>query len=187
MAVAVEVSDRRRRSVVMAVAVEVPRRGRVRTVIVAVAGGMDRRLRGDASGEPTVGVVVPLTCQDGGHLAEPPGAAMAAERPVLLVHECLQAGTTFGVVFVHWLMFQSLYRIDALCPYCMVVWAVTIPVFWYTTLHNVTVGHFRLTPRIRAVVARAQAYHGVILTGWFLVIAALVTQRFWDYWSTLLT
>ena len=30
-------------------------------------------------------------------------------------------------VFVHWLIFQSLYRIGALCPYCMVVWAVTIP------------------------------------------------------------
>ena len=30
-------------------------------------------------------------------------------------------------VFIHWLIFQSLYRIGALCPYCMVVWAVTIP------------------------------------------------------------
>ena len=30
-------------------------------------------------------------------------------------------------VFVHWLIFQSLYVIGALCPYCMVVWAVTIP------------------------------------------------------------
>jgi uncharacterized membrane protein len=48
----------------------------------------------------------------------------------------LQAGATFGVVFVHWLIFQSLYRIGALCPYCMVVWAVTIPIFWYVTLHN---------------------------------------------------
>ena len=40
----------------------------------------------------------------------------------------LAGGTTLlGVVFVHWLIFQSLYRIGALCPYCMVVWAVTIP------------------------------------------------------------
>ncbi|HEY9555171.1 MAG TPA: vitamin K epoxide reductase family protein [Acidimicrobiales bacterium] len=99
----------------------------------------------------------------------------------------LQAGTTFGVVFIHWLMFQSLYRIDALCPYCMVVWAVTIPLFWYTTLHNATAEHLRVTPRMRPIVARAAAYHGVVITGWFLVIAALITQRFWDYWSTLLT
>ncbi len=39
----------------------------------------------------------------------------------------LAAGALLGAAFVHWLIFQSLYRIGALCPYCMVVWAVTIP------------------------------------------------------------
>src|SRR5271167_3147857 len=38
----------------------------------------------------------------------------------------LAAGILMGAVFVHWLIFQSLYRIGALCPYCMVVWVVTI-------------------------------------------------------------
>ena len=38
----------------------------------------------------------------------------------------LTVGTLVGAVFVHWLIFQSLYRIGALCPYCMVVWVVTI-------------------------------------------------------------
>lgn len=38
----------------------------------------------------------------------------------------LAAGLVVGAVFVHWLIFQSLYRIGALCPYCMVVWVVTI-------------------------------------------------------------
>ena len=35
-------------------------------------------------------------------------------------------GTLAGAGFVHWLIFQSLYRIGALCPYCMVVWVATI-------------------------------------------------------------
>jgi len=52
----------------------------------------------------------------------------------------LQAGVLFGVAFVHWLFFQSLYRIGALCPYCMVVWVVMIVLFSYTTLYNVQVG-----------------------------------------------
>src|SRR6202000_1028501 len=38
----------------------------------------------------------------------------------------LTAGTLLGAVFVHWLIFQSLYRIGALCPYCMVVWVATM-------------------------------------------------------------
>ncbi|GAB3939061.1 vitamin K epoxide reductase family protein [Micromonospora vulcania] len=46
----------------------------------------------------------------------------------------LQAGATFGVIFVHWLIYQSLYVIGALCPYCMLVWAVTIPIFLYVTV-----------------------------------------------------
>lgn len=92
----------------------------------------------------------------------------------------LQAGVTAGAVFVHWLIFQSLYRIGALCPYCMVVWAVTMPVFWYVTLRN-------LRP-VRAPLVRTVArYHGVSLTLWFTVLAALILQRFWDYWSLVLT
>jgi uncharacterized membrane protein len=35
-------------------------------------------------------------------------------------------GTLAGAGFVHWLIYQSLYRIGALCPYCMVVWVATI-------------------------------------------------------------
>lgn len=91
----------------------------------------------------------------------------------------LQGGVTAGLVLVHWLIFQSLYRIDALCPYCMVVWIVTIVLFWYTTLHNLR-GRSRL-------VRRLEDYHGVALTSWYLIIAGLVAQRFWDYWSSLLT
>ena len=94
----------------------------------------------------------------------------------------LQAGATFGVVFVHWLIFQSLYRIGALCPYCMVVWAVTIPLFILVTLHNARAGHI---PTNR-VLALADEYRGVALTVWFLVVVALIAKRFWDYWETLL-
>jgi uncharacterized membrane protein len=102
-------------------------------------------------------------------------------------HWGLQAGVTFGVVFVHWLIFQTLYRIDALCPYCMVVWVVTIPLFWYTTRHNIQQHRSRHADRGGVVVGALIEYHGVVLTVWYLAVTALITQRFWDYWSTLLT
>ncbi|MPV37895.1 vitamin K epoxide reductase family protein [Georgenia subflava] len=98
----------------------------------------------------------------------------------------LQAGVTFGVVFVHWLIFQSLYRIEALCPYCMVVWVVTIAVFWYTTLHNVDAGHVPLPRSARRTVRGVAGYHGVVLTGWYLTVATLILIQFWTYWQTLL-
>lgn len=48
----------------------------------------------------------------------------------------LQAGTVFGIAFVTWLQSQSIYVIGSLCPYCMVVWAVMIPLFVGVTRHS---------------------------------------------------
>lgn len=87
----------------------------------------------------------------------------------------MQVGTTLGVVFVHWLIYQSLYEIGALCPYCMVVWVVTIATFWYTTLRN-------LNDRA-PVLAR---FHSVFLIVWYLVIVVMMLQAFWDYWVTVI-
>ncbi|MEU0042808.1 vitamin K epoxide reductase family protein [Streptomyces werraensis] len=98
----------------------------------------------------------------------------------------LQAWVVFGVVFVHWLIFQSLYRIGALCPYCMVVWTVMIPVFWYTTLHALTRGLLPVPARLRGAVQGVAGYHGVALTAWYLLIAVLILERFWLYWASLL-
>lgn len=41
----------------------------------------------------------------------------------------LSLGTLAGIGMVTWLQVESIYRIGKLCPYCMVVWAVMIPLF----------------------------------------------------------
>ncbi|MEE1786318.1 vitamin K epoxide reductase family protein [Streptomyces sp. SP17BM10] len=98
----------------------------------------------------------------------------------------LQAGTVFGIGFVTWLMYQSLYRIGALCPYCMVVWVGVVALFWYTTLHNLRSGVIPVGRGLRPVVREAARYHWVVPALWYAVIALLVLDRFWYYWSTLL-
>lgn len=97
-----------------------------------------------------------------------------------------QVGVTFAVVFIHWLIYQSVYVIGALCPYCLVVWAVTIPIFWYTTVFNLQLVQAGGPSWARKFIETATVYHGAILTAWVLVIIALVTHRFWDYWISLL-
>lgn len=98
----------------------------------------------------------------------------------------LQVGALLGAGLVHWLIVQSLYRIGALCPYCMVVWAVTMPIFWYVTLRNLTADADRLPGPARRVVATLSGLHGVLLTGWFLLIVGLILERFWMFWSAAL-
>ncbi|MER5946176.1 vitamin K epoxide reductase family protein [Streptomyces sp. NPDC001904] len=46
-------------------------------------------------------------------------------------------GCLFGVGFVTWLQFQSLYRINALCLWCCLAWVATILMFWYVTSSNI--------------------------------------------------
>jgi hypothetical protein len=93
----------------------------------------------------------------------------------------LQLGTIFGVLFVHWLAFQSIYRIGALCPYCLVVWVVTIPLFWYTTLYNVRHGY--LPGKISSLFQLLQSNHFIVLMLWYLIIVGLIFQHFWDYFG----
>lgn len=98
----------------------------------------------------------------------------------------LLAGEAFGVVFVHWLAFQSLYSIGALCPYCMVVWVVTLPIFLYTLLHAATAGHLGLSPQARRRVSALGDYHAAVLIAWYGLFVVLIALRFWDQWLAML-
>lgn len=95
----------------------------------------------------------------------------------------LQLGLLFGVGFVHWLFFESVYRIGALCPYCMVVWTVTITMFWYVTLYNVQAGHIKLKGWLQKAAGFARRHHLDILVIWLLIIFALILKRFWYYYG----
>lgn len=98
----------------------------------------------------------------------------------------LQVGASAGLGFVAWLIFQSLYRIGALCPYCMVVWSVVIPTFWYVTLRNATSGVFGARIASARSTALVILWHAPILLLAFLMVLVLIGIRFWSYWSTLL-
>lgn len=95
----------------------------------------------------------------------------------------LQGGVMFGVCFIHWLFFQSVYRINALCPYCMVVWIMTITLFWYVTLYNIQTGIIRLKGVLQQAAFFARRHHLDILLLWLLVIAALILKHFWYYYG----
>ncbi len=94
----------------------------------------------------------------------------------------LAVGVLVGAAFVQWLIFQSLYRIGALCPYCMVVWAVTVSLL-------VVLASIVAAPALdRAGTASRLLYQWrwSIATLWFTAVFLLIMVRFWDYWSTLL-
>jgi uncharacterized membrane protein len=98
----------------------------------------------------------------------------------------LQFGTIFGLFFIHWLFFQSTYRIGALCPYCIAVWIITITTFWYVFLYNLQSKFIVLPAHLRKAGEFLRKHHLDILLFWFLIIAALMLKRFWYYYGPIL-
>ena len=111
-------------------------------------------------------------------------ALLAGARLHAWFWSALQFGATAALVLVHWLIVQSLYRIEMLCPYCMIVWAVTIAIFWYVSLRNLA--HLLPAARRSPLVSGLLANHAAPLTLWILVILGLIAHQFWWYWSDLL-
>lgn len=97
----------------------------------------------------------------------------------------LQAGTIFGVLFSTWLFYQSLYVIKALCPFCIVVWAVVIALFVYVTRYNLINGNIKVKKSFQALSRWFCENAWFIVALWYLAIFVAILNRFWYYWKTL--
>lgn len=91
-------------------------------------------------------------------------------------------GALLGFAFVHWLAFESLYRIGALCPWCLVVWAVTALISVWS------LSWFLSGSRHGPVAAAGHwlwNWRYLVVLAWYLLVVVLVLVRFWSYWRTL--
>ncbi|MCW2831652.1 MAG: Vitamin epoxide reductase [Aeromicrobium sp.] len=87
----------------------------------------------------------------------------------------LQVGVIFGAGFVTWLQSQSIFDINLLCPWCMVVWAVMIPLFVALTARNL-----RAYAPGTAVTRFVSDWTVLIVALWYLAIAATIWFHFGD-------
>lgn len=87
----------------------------------------------------------------------------------------VQLGVTLAMVFIIWLWSQALYEINALCLYCMVVWAMMIPLFVHTTARNVIHG---VIPAGTGTKRFAAEWSWVITVILWLLCAASIILRF---------
>jgi uncharacterized membrane protein len=86
----------------------------------------------------------------------------------------LEVGSFAGVLFIHWLIVQSLVVIGALCPWCMVAWVAVIAMFWFTTLHDLRAGNLGGAPAGPGFARR----HGWGLAAWYLAIVVAIVATF---------
>lgn len=91
----------------------------------------------------------------------------------------LNLGALAGMFFVIWLVGQSLYVIGALCPWCMVVWSITIPIFWQVTTDNLANGRLSLGKSLSEIIVTLK---WILVGASYLIIMALIFVRWQDFW-----
>jgi len=81
-------------------------------------------------------------------------------------------GSALGTVFVSWLAYQSLIVIGALCPWCIVVWGMTVPIAGLSLRDLLATA---ATPGLR----QWQQAAGWLVGLWFAIVLAGILVRFY--------
>jgi uncharacterized membrane protein len=95
----------------------------------------------------------------------------------------LHLGLTLGVAFAYWLLFESVYRIRSLCPWCLSVDVAITTAWWYTTMFVFYNGFLALPERAKKAGAFVKKHHADILVFWFVIVTALILNHFWYYFG----
>lgn len=92
------------------------------------------------------------------------------------------AGHALGFAFVLWLSHEAIFDINALCPYCMIAWSASIPLFWQLFFHGVREGYLAMPVRTIGFFIRAYDYAWLFALVTALIIALEIAVHFWSLW-----
>jgi len=87
-----------------------------------------------------------------------------------------------GLLFSYWLFFQSVYVIQVLCPWCLVVTFMTTIIFEALLRMNLRRNNFSLSKTANAKVQKFldKDFDRLIVAAWIVLLIALVLGKFGD-------
>jgi uncharacterized membrane protein len=93
-----------------------------------------------------------------------------------------QVGYGLGLIFAYWLFFQSVFVIQVLCPWCLVVTVSTTILFEALLRYNLRENNFQLSEHThkKALEFLRKEYDKFIVAAWLVAMVALVFVRFGD-------
>lgn len=91
-------------------------------------------------------------------------------------------GVLGAFLFTLWLPYQSIFNLGTLCPWCLLVWSIMIPMFWTLTLDNARSGVFGRA--LQPLGARLYTWVPAITLAGYIIIAVAAQLRL-DVLSTL--
>lgn len=89
-------------------------------------------------------------------------------------------GFLLGAVFAYWLFFQSVYAIQVLCPWCLLVTTSTTIIFSTMLHYNLKHNIFQFKKEANDKIQRflEAGYHQMIILSWLAIMVALVFLKF---------
>lgn len=89
-------------------------------------------------------------------------------------------GILLGTIFAYWLFFSSVYAIEVLCPWCLVVTLCCTLMLAAITHYNLKLNTFGLVEKANARVQQflAAGYHQLLVASWLVLMAVLVIAKF---------
>lgn len=92
---------------------------------------------------------------------------------------CALAVAAIGVVFVHYLIFESLFVLRTICPWCFVVWLTVMGIAWTTVRYVVEARYITNAKWVKYV----KQYSLLTLAVWCVCLLVLILWQFRDSWG----
>jgi len=97
----------------------------------------------------------------------------------------LGIGSLLAVIFVHYLIIESIFFMHVICPWCFGLW-ITTPLLFIAII-KIGVSQWRSAENTVAKFVQNIAKHSAtLLTIWYVVLAAAIITVFWEFWASLM-
>ena len=91
-----------------------------------------------------------------------------------------QLGVTVEIIFAYWLFLDSVYVIQVLCPFCLMVTFSSTMIFAAITRYNILEKNLYLAPKSQALLEKwvSKDYDKLVIAGWVVLMVVLVLIKF---------
>jgi uncharacterized membrane protein len=91
-----------------------------------------------------------------------------------------ELGFLAGTIFAYWLFFQSLYVIQVLCPWCLLVTSMTTLILATMTYYNLRENTLHLKKKTNEKMQSflQKGYFQLVIASWFVLMIVLVFLQF---------
>lgn len=92
----------------------------------------------------------------------------------------MNSGVLLGTIFAYWLFFSSVYVIEILCPWCLIVTTACTLMLAAVTHMTLKENHLKVPKKVNKSIQTflEKGYHQVVVAGWIVLMVALVFLKF---------